>query len=145
MRRTSVPPMSQPFRFGVSAGALTDPRAVVALAVRAEALGYDTIAISDHLDDGCAPLIALTAAAAATERIRLATLVLANDFRNPAVLAKELATLDVVSDGRVEWGIGAGWKTTDYAKAGIPLDRPGVRIARLAEAVAVMKRCFADG
>ena len=137
--------MTHPFRFGVSGGALTDPHDVVALAVRAEELGYDTVAISDHLDDGCAPLVALTAAAMATERIRLATLVLANDFRNPTVLAKELATLDVISRGRLEWGIGAGWKTTDYEKGGIDLDRPGIRIARLAESITVIKQCFSDG
>ncbi|MEQ8842443.1 MAG: TIGR03621 family F420-dependent LLM class oxidoreductase [Acidimicrobiales bacterium] len=137
--------MTHPLRFGVSAGALTDPHDVVALARRAEAAGYDTLAISDHLDDGCAPLISLTAAAMATETIRLATLVLANDFRNPVVLAKELATLDVLSRGRLEWGIGAGWKVTDYEKAGFPLHGPGIRIERLAESITVMKRCFADG
>jgi len=136
--------MAHPFRFGVSAGAINDPNEVVALAVRAEELGYDTLAISDHLDDGCAPVVALTAAAMATERIRLATLVLANDFRNPAILAKELATLDIVSGGRLEWGIGAGWKITDYEKGGFTLDRPGIRIARLAESIDIMKRCFAD-
>jgi probable F420-dependent oxidoreductase len=137
--------MSHPFRFGISGGALTDPHDVVALGVRAEESGYSTVALSDHLDDGCAPLVALTAVAGATDRVNLATLVLANDFRNPTILAKELATLDRFSGGRVEWGIGAGWKTTDYEKAGIPLDRAGVRIARLAEAITVMKRCFADG
>jgi probable F420-dependent oxidoreductase len=136
--------MQKPFRFGVSGGALTDPHDIVALAVRAEALGYDSVAISDHLDDGCAPLVALTAAAAATTRIRLATLVLANDFRNPAVLAKELATLDVFSGGRLEWGIGAGWKVTDYEKTGIALDRPGLRIERLTEAIEIVNRCFGD-
>ena len=137
--------MTHPLRFGVSGGALTDPNDVVALARRAEAMGYDTVAISDHLDDGCAPLIALTAAAMATETIRLATLVLANDFRNPAVLAKELATLDVVSGGRLEWGLGAGWKRTDYERGGFTFDRPGLRIERLAEAITVIKQCFADG
>lgn len=134
--------MSRPFRFGVSGGALTDVHEFVALARRAEQLGYDSISMSDHLDDGLAPLIALTAAAAATASIRLTPLVLANDFRNPVVLAKEIATLDQLSGGRVDWGIGAGWQTTDYERTGIPLDSPGVRIARLEEAVSVMKRCF---
>ena len=136
--------MTHPFRFGVSGGALTDPHDFVDTAVRAEALGYDTIAQSDHLDAGNGPLVALTAAAAATSKIGLASLVLANDFRNPAVLAKELATLDVFSRGRLEWGIGAGWQTTDYERTGIPLDRPGIRIARLAEAIEIMRLCFAD-
>ena len=134
-----------PFRFGVSGGLLTDPHEFVALGVRAEELGYSAVALPDHLDEQCGLLVALTAVAAATTRIHLATLVLANDFRNPTVLAKELATLDRFSGGRVEWGIGAGWKTTDYEKAGITLDRAGVRIARLAESIAVMKQCFADG
>lgn len=137
--------MPHPFRFGVSGGALTDPDEFVGLAVRGEQLGYGTVALSDHLDDQVGPLVGLTAAAAATSEIRLATLVLANDLRNPAVVAKELATLDRYSGGRFEWGIGAGWKTTDYERSGIALDRPGRRIARLAEAIAVMKRCFAPG
>jgi probable F420-dependent oxidoreductase len=135
--------MTHPFRFGVSGGALTDPHEFVALAQEAESLGYSSIAISDHLDDGLAPLIALTAAAAATTDILLSTLVLANDFRNPVVLAKEIATLDQFSRGRVEWGIGAGWKTTDYERAEIELDRPGVRIARLERSIATMRDCFA--
>ncbi|MDW3220810.1 MAG: TIGR03621 family F420-dependent LLM class oxidoreductase [Acidimicrobiales bacterium] len=135
--------MTKPFRFGVSGGALTDIHEFVALAERAEALGYASISMSDHLDDGLAPLVALTAAAGATDTIRLTTLVLANDFRNPVVLAKELATLDVLSGGRVDWGIGAGWQTSDYERTGIPLDPPGTRITRLAESVAVMRRCFA--
>ncbi|MEM7143129.1 MAG: TIGR03621 family F420-dependent LLM class oxidoreductase [Actinomycetota bacterium] len=136
--------MVNPFRFGVSGGALTDPHEFVALARRAEELGYSSVAISDHLDDGLAPLIALAAAATATERIRLSTLVLANDFRNPVVLAKELATLDQLSGGRVEWGIGAGWKTTDYERAAIPLERPGVRIDALEASIATMRAAFAD-
>lgn len=135
--------MAHPFRFGVSGGALTDVDEFVSLARRAEQLGYGSVSMSDHLDDGLAPLIALAAAATATETIRLTPLVLANDFRNPVVLAKELATLDHLSGGRVDWGIGAGWQTTDYERTGIPLDPPGVRIARLEEAVVVMKQCFA--
>jgi probable F420-dependent oxidoreductase len=137
--------MPHPFRFGVTGGLLSDPHDVVALGVRAEELGYSTVALPDHLDEQCGPLVALTAVAAATRRITLTTLVLANDFRSPAILAKELATLDRFSGGRVEWGIGAGWKTTDYEKAGIAHDRAGVRITRLAESIAVMKQCFADG
>jgi probable F420-dependent oxidoreductase len=135
--------MARSLRFGVSVGAVTDPGEIVSLARRAEDLGYDSLAISDHLDDGCAPVVSLAGAAMATERLRLATLVLANDLRNPVVLAKELATLDALSSGRVEWGFGAGWKITDYERTGIALDRPGVRIARLAESVEIVKQCFA--
>lgn len=134
--------MSHPFRFGVTGGTLTDPHDVVSLGQRAEELGYSTVALPDHLDEQCGPLVTLTAVAAATTLINVATLVLANDFRNPTILAKELATLDRFSGGRLEWGIGAGWKTTDYDKTGIGHDRPGVRIARLAESIEVMKRCF---
>ena len=137
--------MTRPFRFGVSGGALADPHDFVALARQAESLGYASVSMSDHLDDAIAPLIALTAAASATDTIGLSTLVLANDLRNPVVLAKEIATLDRLSGGRVTWGIGAGWQPSDYERTGIAMDRAGVRIARLEEAVAVMRQCFADG
>ena len=133
------------FRFGVTGGLLREPSAVVELGVRAEESGYSTVALPDHLDEQVGPIVGLTAVAAATSTIGLATLVPANDFRNPTLPAKELASLDRFSDGRVEWGIGAGWKRTDYEKAGIALDRPGVRISRLTESIAVMKGCFADG
>lgn len=136
--------MSHPFRFGVTGGLLTEVEAFVDLAVRAEELGYATVALPDHLDEQVGPLVGMTAVAAATERIRLANLVLANDFRHPTVLAKELASLDQYSGGRVEWGIGAGWQRTDYSRIGVPFDRAGVRIARLEESINVMKRCFDD-
>ena len=68
---------------------------------------------------------------------------LGNDYKHPVVLAREMATLDLLSDGRLELGIGAGWMTADYEKAGMPLDRPGVRIARLAESIAILKGLFA--
>lgn len=137
--------MTHPFRFGVSCSAATTPDALVDAAQQAESLGYSSVTLPDHFDEQCGPLVGLTAAAAATDSINLTTLVLANDFRHPAVLAKELATLDRYSEGRLEWGMGAGWMTTDYDRSGIPLDRAGVRISRLAEAIAVMKGCFAEG
>ena len=86
---------------------------------------------------------ALMAAADATTTLRIGTMVLANDYRHPVVCAKEAATLDVLSGGRFELGIGAGWMTTDYEEAGIPLDRPGVRIARLSEAIDVIRGLWA--
>ncbi len=135
--------MTHPFRFGVSCTTAAGPDEFVSAARRAEELGYSSVAIADHLDSQCGPLVALAAAASATTTIRLTPLVLANDYRHPVVLAKELATLDRFSGGRLEWGIGAGWMTADYARAGIPLDRAGVRIARLRESIAVMKGCFA--
>ena len=136
--------MPRPFRFQVSTSATPDARQWRELACKAEDLGYASLAIADHLDDQFAPLPALMAAATATRRLVLTPLVLANDYRHPAVLAKELATLDLLSDGRLEVGIGAGWMTTDYERAHIPLDPPGTRIARLAEAITVLKGLFAD-
>ena len=94
-----------------------------ALAARAEALGYDTFGVFDHFGTPHAPLQVLQWVASCTSRIRLATLVLDNDFRHPAVLAKEAATLDVLSNGRLELGMGAGWKSDDYERSGIPQRR----------------------
>ena len=75
----------------------------------------------------------------------MGTIVLDNDFRHPAMLAKEAATLDLLTDGRFELGIGAGWMLADYTRTGIPFDPPGVRIARLTEAIHIIKRCFEGG
>jgi probable F420-dependent oxidoreductase len=111
---------------------------------RVEALGYHALSLPDHLGPQLAPLVALGHVAAVTTTLRLATTVLAVDLRHPAMLAKEVATLDVLSDGRVDLGIGAGWMTTDYATTGIPMERPGVRLARLEEAVAVLRGLWAD-
>jgi probable F420-dependent oxidoreductase len=115
------------------------------LARKVEDLGYSTLTCADHLDDQFAPVPALAAAAAATTTLRLGTLVLANDYRHPVVAAKDAATLDVLSDGRLELGLGAGWMTTDYETAGIPLDPAGVRIDRMAEGLAVIRGLMADG
>jgi probable F420-dependent oxidoreductase len=141
----------RPFRFGLQASAL--PGGTVAttgtgwrdLARRTEDLGFATLTVADHLDDQLAVVPALQAAADATTTLRVGALVLCNDYRHPVVLAKEMATLDVLSGGRVEVGVGAGWMTADYAQAGIGLDRPGVRIARLGEALDVMDALWADG
>ncbi len=132
-----------PFRFGIQASGPTDAAGWARLAQRVEALGYDTLTSADHLDDQFAPLPALVAAAEATTTLRLGTLVLANDFRHPVVAAKEAATVDVLSGGRFELGIGAGWMTTDYEQSGIPMDRAGVRIERLAEALEVIRPLLA--
>ena len=100
----------------------------------------------DHfVDHDLAPTVALAHAAAVTDTLRVGPLVLGNDYKHPVVLAREMATLDLLSDGRLELGIGAGWMTADYEKAGIPLDRPGVRIARLAESITILKGLFAPG
>lgn len=115
------------------------------LCQRAEELGYAGISISDHFSAQLAPIPALAAAAAVTDRVRLGFNVLANDFRHPAMLAKELATIDLLSDGRLIAGIGAGWMTRDYDAAGIALERPGVRIERLTEAVTILRGLWAEG
>ncbi len=99
----------------------------------------------DHFTDQLAPMVALSMAAAATTSLRVGALVFDNDYKHPVVLAKELATLDVLSEGRVEIGIGAGWMESDYRAAGMPYDRPGVRIDRFEEALAVIKGVMADG
>jgi len=137
--------MPHPFKFSVSLGTIDNPDQLVTTARRAEQLGYHGISLPDHLDVQCGPLVGLAAVAANTTNLALTSLVLSNDYRHPAVLAKELASLDLLSGGRLEFGIGAGWQTTDYERAGIVKDRAGIRIARLAEAITVLKGCFADG
>src|SRR5262245_20503516 len=113
---------------------------------RIEDLGFSTVSVSEHLTQGwiLEPTAAMMAAADATRRLRVASLVLANDFRHPAILHKTLATIDVMSGGRLEIGLGSGWLARDYEAAGLPLDPPGVRIERLGEAVRVLKGLFAD-
>ena len=137
--------MTRPFRFGVTLERTSNQDEIAGQARRAEELGYSCMVMTDHLDARNGPLVTMTAAALATTSLRVGTLVLCNDYRHPVVLAKELATLDRISDGRLEVGLGAGWMTTDYEQAGLPKDRPGVRIARLAEAVSIMDGCFGDG
>lgn len=129
--------MNPPIRFSASLGALPSNE-IVETAVRAEALGFHSVSMPDHLDDQAAPLITLAMVAQATSTIRLLPLVLANDYRNPVVLAKELATLDVLSNGRLEAGLGAGWMTSDYELSGIAHDSPGTRIARLSDSVDII-------
>lgn len=136
------------FRFGVINEHMTSREAWLAGARRAEALGYATFLIRDHFapdffGDQFAPFAALMAAAAASERLRVGTLVIDNDYRHPAVLAKEAATLDLLSGGRFELGIGAGWLRSDYTQAGMAYDPPGERISRLEESLRVLKGLFA--
>lgn len=141
---TPAPP---PFRFGVQCSSPPDitARAWRDLARKVEDLGYYRLTVSDHLDDQLSPVAALMSAADATSTLRIGALVFCNDYRHPAVLAKEAATLDILSEGRFELGLGAGWMTTDYERAGIPMDRPSVRIARLEEAIQVINGLFTEG
>jgi probable F420-dependent oxidoreductase len=130
------------FRFGAQLGANTGEEWRLQLG-SAEHLGYSIVTLADHFGGRLAPLTALAAAAGQTE-LRLGTLVLANDFRHPAVLAKEIATLDQLSGGRCELGIGAGWLAEDYLGSGIPMEAPGVRIDRLEEAIAILKGLWGE-
>jgi probable F420-dependent oxidoreductase len=133
------------FRFGVQLTTAPDGPSWAALARRAEDLGFSSLFLPDHFGDQLAPVPALAAAAAATTSLRIGALVWDNDYKHPVVLAKEAATLDVLSGGRLEFGIGAGWMNTDYEASGIPKERDGVRIARMAEAVAVYRGLWAPG
>lgn len=138
--------MTQPFRFGVQAAEAESAADWRAKATKIEALGYSALFLPDHfVDQALAPLPAAAVAAAATSTLRVGTLVLGNDYKHPAVVAKEAATLDLLSDGRVELGIGAGWMQRDYDALGLPYDRPGVRIDRLEEAIRVIKGSWGDG
>jgi probable F420-dependent oxidoreductase len=133
------------FRFGIQLSTAPDGDGWAALAGKAEDLGYSTLFLPDHFGDQLAPVPAMMAAADATSELRVGTLVFDNDFKHPVVLAKEFATVDVLSGGRVELGLGAGWMNTDYEQSGIPKDAPKVRVDRMEEAVAVLKGCFGDG
>ncbi len=130
---------TRPFRFGVQASGSLSGSAWKELARRVEGNGYSTLTMPDHFDDQLAPVPALTAAAAVTNDLRVGALVWDNDYKHPLVLAKELATMDVLSDGRVEIGLGAGWMIADYEQSGMPYDRAGVRIDRFVEGLAVIK------
>lgn len=130
------------FRFGVQLSNATSADEWSNLARRAEELGYSSVFMPDHFGEQLAPVPALMAAADATSDLRVGTLVFANDYKHPVVLAKEVATLDLLSGGRFEFGIGAGWMNTDYEQSGIDHDRAGIRIDRLAEALTVYKGLF---
>ncbi len=134
--------MSHPrrFRFAAQLSKAPEPtaRSWADQAKKAEDLGYSTLLIPDHFGDQLAPVPALMAAADATSTLRVGTLVFDNDYRHPLVLAKEAATLDLLSGGRLELGLGAGWMRSDYEESGIAYDPPAHRVERFAEGVAVI-------
>ena len=133
------------FRFGVQVSKETTAKGWAELARRTEAAGYEVLTMPDHFTDQLAPIPALMAAASATTTLRVGALVFDNDYKHPVILAKELATIDLLSEGRLEIGLGAGWMISDYEEAGIPYDSPKVRIDRFIEGVAVIRGAMADG
>ncbi len=136
--------MRRPFRFAVFAYEAASRQAWEENARRVEALGYAILVMPDHFMNPLTPVPALAAAAAVTTTLRIGTIVFANDFRHPALLAKEAATLDLLSDGRFEFGLGAGWFQTEYERAGIAFDPPGRRIDRMHEALTIFKGLWSD-
>ena len=135
----------RPFRFGIQASKANTRDLWVDLARRSEGNGYSCLTMPDHFDDQLAPVPALMTAANVTTTLRVGALVWDNDYKHPAVLAKELATMDVLSDGRLELGIGAGWMISDYEQMGIPYDAAKVRIDRFVEGLKVIKGAMAEG
>jgi probable F420-dependent oxidoreductase len=134
----------RPFRFGVMGESIRSGEELTGTARRAEALGYSTLLLRDHFvrepfGDQLAPMVALMAAAGATRTLRVGTQVLDNDYRHPVLLAKEAATLDLLSGGRLELGIGAGWLREEYERAGMAFDAPGTRVSRLEESLRLLK------
>ena len=133
------------FRFSVQAGVPPAGMDWPSFARRIEAIGFGGLVVADHVTgNGLSPFPALAVAAAATTTLRVGTLVLDNDFRNPLLLAREAATVDVISNGRLELGIGAGWHDRDNESLGITYDPPRVRVERLAEAVPLLKRLWTE-
>jgi probable F420-dependent oxidoreductase len=132
----------RPLRFGVQEHRAPTARAWKEKARQVEALGYASLYLPDHFTDQVGPIAALMAAADATTRLRVGSLVFDNDYRHPVVLAKEAATIDLLSDGRFDLGLGAGWMASDYEQAGIPFDSPGTRISRMEEALTIIKGLF---
>ena len=135
----------RPFRFGLQTSVAPSMREWRARARAAEDLGYSCFYMPDHFGDQYGPLVGLTVAAEATTTLKVGALVLDNDYRHPVVLAKEIATLDLACEGRLEFGLGAGWLRSDYDEAGLPYDDPAVRVDRMEEALAILKALWSEG
>jgi probable F420-dependent oxidoreductase len=133
------------FRFGVQIGSAGSADEWRDLARKAEDLGFSSVMMPDHFGDQLAPVPALMAAADATTELKVGALVFDNDYKHPVVLAKELATIDVLSGGRLEVGLGAGWLIDDYDQSGIAYDPPKVRVDRFVEGLQIIKLLMADG
>ena len=133
----------RPFRFGVAVRTTGSRAELADKARKLEDLGYAVMTVPDHLTELLAPMPALMFAAAATTRLRVGPGVLNNDLRHPVLVAREAATLDLLSDGRLELGLGAGHMKAEYDQAGLGFDPGAVRVERLGESVAIIKRLWA--
>jgi probable F420-dependent oxidoreductase len=129
------------FRFGVQGRSLGPTQDWLAMLRRAEGFGYTSYLALDHFVRGFDTVASLAAAAMVTS-MQVGSFVFDNDFRHPALTAKAAATIDVLSDGRFEFGIGAGWLKEEYDQTGIPFEPAGLRVAKLAEAVRLIKIIF---
>jgi len=136
---------ARPFRFSAQEHRAQSAKQWKERARALESMGYATLYLPDHFGDQVGPIAGLMAAADATTTLRVGSLVFDNDYRHPVVLAKEAASLDLLSDGRFDFGIGAGWMMSDYEQSGIPYDSAGTRIERMAEALTIFKKFFAGG
>ena len=137
--------MPKPFRFAIQAKNAATKAEWVEQARKVEDLGYSSLSLPDHFDGQLSPTPALMAAADATTTLRVGALVWCNDYRHPVVFASEMATLDILSEGRLELGLGAGWMKTDYDAAGMTYDRPGIRIERMIESMQILRGLFGEG
>lgn len=136
---------ARPIRFGVEMMKPFDGMSWEDSARELERLGYSTLFVPDHFDEGYGPITAMASAAAATEDLCVATAVMCVDYRHPAVLARELASIDQLSGGRLEVGLGAGYQVLDYESSGLRMDRPGIRVGRLIEYVQILRGLFSPG
>ena len=132
----------KPFRFGHFVNDVSTRKELVGLARKAEVIGYASLLMGEHVGFMLDPSAAMLIAAEATTTLRIGSLVYGNDFRNPVMLAKEAATIDLLSDGRLEFGLGSGYLREDYDMTGILFESSGIRISRLEEAVQVIKAFF---
>src|ERR1700681_1860321 len=137
--------MPRPFRFGLVAASAPSRSAWVATALRAEQLGYATLLMPDRTSAGTlAPVPALAVAASVTTSLRVGSYVFCNGYRHPVLLAREAATLDLLSDGRFELGLGTGVSSTEFEQMGMPFASAGARVGHLEEAIQVIKQLFTE-
>jgi probable F420-dependent oxidoreductase len=130
------------FRFGVISAGAPSRSAWITLAQRAEEVGYSSLLVADILGAPLATISALAVAAGVTTKLRVGTFVLVNDYRHPTLVAREMATLDQLSDGRVELGLGLGTYPLDFQQLGIPFEEAGRRYSRFAEGLSIIKQFF---